>query len=249
MDAYLQRIGASRTSSLAELQERHLLSVPFENLDIHMGTRIVLEIPWLHEKIVERRRGGFCYEVNGLFAELLRDLGHEVALLAARAYGAEQRLGPPFDHLVLLVDGAWLVDVGFGAFSLHPLSWTSRDDQEDPAGVFRLRDNGDDVDVFQDGAPVYRVERRPRELAEFVPTCWWHQTSPESHFRKGPMATRATPGGRITVTDRKVVVTENGRKTSTDVEDPAAAFREHFAIEFPRSHFRQSSASGVLRQL
>ena len=75
MDAYLQRIGASRDSSLAELHERHLLSVPFENLDTHMGTRIELEIPWLYDKIVTRRRGGFCYELNGLFAELLRSLG------------------------------------------------------------------------------------------------------------------------------------------------------------------------------
>ncbi|HUQ58587.1 arylamine N-acetyltransferase family protein [Lentzea sp.] len=244
MDAYLQRIGASRTSSLAELHERHLLSVPFENLDTHMDTRIVLEIPWLHDKIVERRRGGFCYELNGLFAKLLRDLGHSVRLLAARVFGEERRLGPPFDHLALLVDDAWLVDVGFGSFSLRPLSWTSREDQKDPAGVFRLEDHGDDVDVYHDGKPVYRLERRPRELAEFVPTCWWQQTSPESHFRKGPMATRALPDGRITVAGKKVIVTENGRKTSTDVEDPAAAFLENFGL-----HFRQSNASGVLRQL
>ncbi|WP_330277962.1 arylamine N-acetyltransferase [Lentzea sp. NBC_00516] len=249
MDDYLQRIGASRTSSLAELHERHLLSVPFENLDTHMDTRIVLEIPWLHDKIVVRRRGGFCYELNGMFAELLRDLGHEVDLLAARVYGEGQRLGPPFDHMALLVDGAWLADVGFGSFSLHPLSWTSREDQKDPGGVFRLADNGDDVDVFHDGAPAYRLERRPRELVEFVPTCWWQQTSPESHFRKGPMATRALPVGRITVTDKKLVLTENGHRTSTDIEDPAAAFLDYFGIRFEQSHFLQSNASGVLRQL
>lgn len=248
MDAYLQRIGASRSSSLAELHERHLLSVPFENLDTHMDTRIVLEIPWLYDKIVVRRRGGFCYELNGLFAELLRDLGYRVELLAARVFGADG-FGPPFDHLALLVDDAWLVDVGFGSFTLRPLSWTSREDQEDPFGVFRLVDAGDDVEVLMDGEPCYRVERRPRELAEFVPTCWWQQTAPESHFRKGPMASLALPGGRITVTDNKVVVTEGGRKTSTDVEDPAAAFLERFAIKFEQSHFRQSSASGVLRQL
>jgi N-hydroxyarylamine O-acetyltransferase len=243
MDAYLQRIGASRDSSLAQLHERHLLSVPFENLDTHMDTRIVLEIPWLHDKIVARRRGGFCYELNGLFAELLRDLGHHVDLLSARVFGANG-FGPPFDHLALLVDGEWLADVGFGSFTLHPLSWTSREDQKDPFGVFRLVDVGDDVEVLMNGERCYRVERRPRELAEFVPTCWWQQTAPESHFRKGPMASLALPDGRITVTDTKVVVTEGDRKTSTDVEDPAAAFLEHFGI-----HFRQSNASGVLRQL
>lgn len=243
MDDYLQRIGASRSSSLAELQERHLLSVPFENLDTHMDTRIVLEIPWLHDKIVQRRRGGFCYELNGLFAELLRDLGYSVELLAARVFNGET-FGPPFDHLALVVDGAWLVDVGFGAFSLHPLSWTSREDQQDPFGVFRLADHGDDVDVLMDDSPVYRVERRPRELKEFVPTCWFQQTAPESGFRKGPRASLARLDGRITVTDQKVVITKDGHKTSIDVEDPAAAFLEHFGIQF-----RQSSASGVLRQL
>jgi N-hydroxyarylamine O-acetyltransferase len=243
VDGYLQRIGASRTSSLAELHERHLLSVPFENLDTHMDTRIVLEIPWLYDKIVERRRGGFCYELNGLFAELLRDLGHSVELLAARVFNGE-KLGPPFDHLALVVDGAWLVDVGFGAFSLHPLSWTSREDQQDPFGVFRLADHDEDVDVFMNGSLAYRLERRPRSLAEFVPTCWWQQTAPESGFRKAPRASLARLDGRVTVTDEKVVITKDGHKTSTDVEDPAAAFLEYFGI-----HFRQSNTSGVLRQL
>ncbi|KJK45559.1 hypothetical protein UK23_25780 [Lentzea aerocolonigenes] len=244
MDAYLQRIGASRDSSLAELHERHLLSVPFENLDTHMDMRIELEIPWLYDKIVTRRRGGFCYELNGLFAELLRDLGHHVDLLAARVFRDSQTLGPPFDHLTLLVDGEWLCDVGFGAFSLHPLSWTSREDQKDPFGTFRLVEHGDDVDVLMDGSPTYRVERRPRSLAEFVPTCWWQQSAPESGFRKAPRATLARLDGRITVTNEKVVVTKNGHKTSTPVEDPAAAFLRYFGI-----HFRQSNASGVLRQL
>ncbi|GGN27804.1 N-hydroxyarylamine O-acetyltransferase [Lentzea pudingi] len=244
MDDYLQRIGASSTSSLAELHERHLLSVPFENLDTHMDIRIVLEVPWLHDKIVVRRRGGFCYELNGMFAELLRHLGHHVDLLAARTIGEERRLGPPLDHLALLVDGTWLADVGFGSLTLHPLDWRSREDQHDPFGVFRLVDAGDDVEVLMDGKPCYRLERRPRELAEFVPTCWWHQTAPESHFRTGPMASLALPAGRITVTDKKIVRTENGHKTSSDIEDPAAAFLEHFGL-----HFRQSNASGVLRQL
>lgn len=237
MDSYLRRIGATRDSSLAELQERHLLSVPFENLDIHMDTRIVLEIPWLYDKIVERRRGGFCYELNGLFAELLRDLGFHVDLLAARVFGGG-KLGPPFDHLTLLVDDAWLVDVGFGAFSLHPLRWDSREEQEDPAGPFTLVDHGDDVDVYQGDEPQYRIERRPRSLSEFVPTCWWQQTAPESHFRVGPRASIVTPDGRMTLTDKKLVLTERGDKTELPVTDPEAAFREHFAIDFRPSEGR-----------
>ncbi|WP_394621615.1 arylamine N-acetyltransferase [Lentzea sp. JNUCC 0626] len=244
MDDYLQRIGATRSSSLAELHERHLMSVPFENLYTHMDTRIVLEIPWLHDKIVTQRRGGFCYELNGLFAELLRHLGHHVDLMAARVFGQDGRLGYPFAHLTLLVDGEWLCDVGFGAFTLRPLRWDSREEQVDPAGVFTFVDHGDDVDVYNDDKPCYRIDRRPRELTDFVPACWWQQTGPESNFRVAPRASIATPDGRITVTDEKIVITKNGHRTDDPVDDPAAAFLEHFGL-----HFRQSSASGVLRQL
>ncbi|MGZ3147404.1 arylamine N-acetyltransferase family protein [Lentzea chajnantorensis] len=242
MDAYLQRIGASRDSSLAQLQESHLRSVPFENLYTHMDIRIVLEIPWLYDKVVVQRRGGFCYELNGLFAELLRHLGHHVDLLAVRVFGGEE-LGPPFGHLTLLVDHEWLCDVGFGAFTLHPLRWDSREEQQDPHGLYRLVDHGDDVDVYEEDRLRYRVERRPRELAEFVPACWWQQTAPESHFRVAPRATVLTPHGRKTQTDQKLVVTTRGCRVDSPVDDPAAAFLENFGL-----HFRQSSASGVLRQ-
>ena len=124
-DAYLARIGAATDASLAELQERHLRTVPFENLDIHLGVPIVLDPAAMVGKLVDRRRGGFCYELNGSFAGLLRTLGHRCTLLAAKVCGEDGRLGPPFDHLALLVhdreDGApFLVDVGFGRFAPIP---------------------------------------------------------------------------------------------------------------------------------
>src|SRR6266540_3030147 len=85
--AYLDRIGAARPAradggALRELQLRHLHAVPFENLSIHLGEEIVLEEQALHHKVVARRRGGFCYELNGLFAALLRELGFKVTLVA-----------------------------------------------------------------------------------------------------------------------------------------------------------------------
>ncbi|TFB10035.1 arylamine N-acetyltransferase, partial [Candidatus Marinimicrobia bacterium MT.SAG.4] len=89
IEAYLERIGyrGSRTPSvqtLRDMQLVHLLTVPFENLSIHAGEPIVLEDDALFEKIVARRRGGFCYELNGLFAALLRALGFNVSMLSAR---------------------------------------------------------------------------------------------------------------------------------------------------------------------
>src|SRR5439155_12459989 len=116
-----------------------LRAVPFENLSIHLGEPIVLDEAELLDKLVRRRRGGFCYELNGAFAALLAALGFEVTLLAARVYGGGV-LSPPFDHLALPVDapGPWLVDVGFGRHSHYPLRLDTAAEQVDPDGVFQV---------------------------------------------------------------------------------------------------------------
>ena len=89
--------------------------------------------------------------------------------------------------------GPWLADVGFGAHSTYPLRADSRDRQDDPGGQFVLADAGDgDVEVAKDGEPQYRYERRERGLADFVPTCWWQQTSPDSHFTRSTICSRLT---------------------------------------------------------
>src|SRR6266478_8207742 len=106
--AYLQRLDytgaiAPNAETLRLLQLAHLRAVPFENLSIHSREPIVLDDRALFEKIVSRRRGGFCYELNGLFAALLRALGFEVEMLSARVATAEESVGPDFDHMTLLV--------------------------------------------------------------------------------------------------------------------------------------------------
>jgi N-hydroxyarylamine O-acetyltransferase len=133
--AYMERISATRSpvldaAALRRLHRAHLMSVPFENLSIHMGEPVSLTDDDLAGKIVRKRRGGFCYELNGALALLLEALGAVVVRLAARVYG-EGRLGPPFDHLALAVrlpdgTGPWLVDVGFGDHSVYPLALDSR---------------------------------------------------------------------------------------------------------------------------
>jgi N-hydroxyarylamine O-acetyltransferase len=246
LDAYLARIDATRppradAATLRELQLRHLLTVPFENLSIHLGEPILLDPRALVDKVVQRRRGGFCYELNGAFATLLAALGFRVTLLAARVFGT-QALGPPFDHLALRVDlvrsGSWLVDVGFGRHSHYPLRLESRTDQADPGGTFRLADTADgDLDVIRDDQPQYRVEGRPRSLADFEPTCWWHQTSPRSHFTHGPVCSRLTQTGRVTLSDRTLVQTTGDRRqerTLTDDAEVLAAYRSWFGIVLDR---------------
>ncbi|MER7047200.1 arylamine N-acetyltransferase family protein [Streptomyces jumonjinensis] len=254
MDAYLRRIGADRpqradATALRDLQTRHLRTVPFENLSVHLGEDIVLAERPLVAKIVESGRGGFCYELNGAFAALLRELGFAVALLQARVYDDKGRLGIPYDHLALLVEtvdgegrdgGPWLVDVGFGDSFHHPLAFGDRDDQADPAGTFRIvaAEHGD-LDLHRDGKPQYRIVAGRNELADFRAGAWWHRTSPDSPFTGSLVCSRLTDdGGRITLAGRKAVTTtaSGERREEPLVDDAAvlAAYRDHFGLRLDR---------------
>jgi N-hydroxyarylamine O-acetyltransferase len=242
--AYLDRIGADRpprvdADALRDLQIRHLRSVPFENLDIHLGRPVVLDEKALVDKVVYRRRGGFCYELNGAFGALLSALGYAVTLLAARAFGADG-LGPPFDHLALRVDAPvpWLVDVGFGRFSHCPLRLDERGEQADPGGAFHVEEGEyGELTVSRAGAPEYLLEPRPRTLRDFEATCWWHQTSPRSHFTRSLVCSMPTDTGRITLTGRTLIETAGGerveRELATDA-DVLAAYRDRFGIVLDR---------------
>src|SRR5271169_1958548 len=130
VEAYLQRIeyGGPRQPSAAclrALHRQHLFTVPFENLDIPLGNPISLDLAQLYDKIVVRRRGGFCYELNGLFCELLTAMGFQVQMLSARVCRAAGGFGPEFDHMLLKVEleEPWLADVGFGESFIHPIAF------------------------------------------------------------------------------------------------------------------------------
>jgi N-hydroxyarylamine O-acetyltransferase len=246
-DDYLARIGITRPASadlqaLRDLQLAHLLAVPFENLSIHLGEPIVLDEASLVTKVVQTRRGGFCYELNGAFAGLLTALGFRVSMLSARVFGAGQRPGPPFDHMTLRVDleEPWLVDVGFGRFAMQPLRLSFRDDQPDPSGVFRVAESPSghgDLDVFHDGEPAYRVDPRTYALTDFAPTCWWQQTSPGSHFRKSLTCSITTSTGRITLSQDRLIMTEDGHReerTLAGDTEILAAYRRYFGITLDR---------------
>ncbi len=124
--------------TLQALHRAHMLAVPFEDLSIHFGQPIILQEAALFEKIVRWRRGGFCYELNGLFAALLRHLGYHVTLLAAGVARGAGSFGPEFDHLTLLVHqlaGAdWLADVGFGDSFVQPLRFEEGLEQDGGEG-------------------------------------------------------------------------------------------------------------------
>jgi len=241
---YLARIGvpgplALDATALRDLHRAHLVAVPFENLSIHLGEPISLDEAALIGKIAGRRRGGFCYELNGAFACLLEYLGARVRRVSARVYGSDGGLGPPFDHLALMVwlpdgTGPWLADVGFGGHSTYPLLADTRAGQADPGGWFLLADTPDgDIDVVKDAQPQYRLELRERALDDFVPTCWWQQTSPQSHFTQSVICSRLTGDGRISISGRRLIRTVGGQRTEEHLPgDQAvlAAYHDHFGI-------------------
>jgi N-hydroxyarylamine O-acetyltransferase len=245
--AYLGRIDAAPpqaldAAALGGLHRSHQRTVPFENLSIHLSELISLTREDLLDKIVSRRRGGFCYELNGAFALLLQALGAQVIRVAARVSG-DGGLGPPFDHMALIVtpadgSGRWLADVGFGSHSTFPLRLDERGEQDDPGGRFQLADAPDgDVDVLKDGQPQYRVELRERSLADFGPTCWYQQTAPQSHFRAGTICSRLTSDGRISLSGQTVIRTSGGVRSEEELGSDAAvlaAYRDLFGITLDR---------------
>jgi N-hydroxyarylamine O-acetyltransferase len=246
--AYLRRIAVPRpltadTVTLHVLHRAHQLTVPFENLSIHLAEPITLAGEALIDKIVHRGRGGICYELNGAFALLLESLDAQVTRVAARVYGADGRLGVPFDHMALIVrssdgSGPWLADIGFGRNSVYPLLFDSRAEQDDPGGRFLFADTDDgDVDLLRDGQPQYRIERRERAQSDFAPTCWWQQSSPDSHFTHSTICSRLTETGRVSLSDRTLIVTNGGARSEQHLptdEVLLAAYRDHFGITLDR---------------
>ena len=195
---------------LRRLQRRCLTTVAFENLDIHWKVPIELDVGHAWEKIVRRRRGGFCYELNGLFGWALDRLGFDVALLSGKVWRKPARVwGPEYDHLALHVridGGDYLVDVGYGDSFRTPLPLPSAE-RSDVSGAYRLFPDRGELQLEHSTVrghwrPLYRVSLRPRALAEFAPMFHWHQTSPESPFTNHTVFTLARPWGRSTVTER-----------------------------------------------
>ena len=144
VEAYLDRIGYQgprepTADALRQLHQAHLLNVAFENLDIQLDRSIVLSLSSLYKKVVLHRRGGFCYELNGLFGWLLKQLGFSVKKLSARVFEGDQ-LGSEFDHLILMIQlkERWIADVGFGDSFLEPLPLDSEEERVQSGGAYRL---------------------------------------------------------------------------------------------------------------
>jgi N-hydroxyarylamine O-acetyltransferase len=244
--AYLDRIAyrgsvEPNIDTLRALHWSHLRSVPFENLDIHLGRPIIIDEARFFDKIVKRRRGGFCYELNGMFGALLRELGFDVTLLSARVANDSGGFGQEYDHLTLLVklDEPWLADVGFGDSFVEPLRLDANVPQKqgnseyqieqlDGIWILRRRRQGNDW------SNEYAFTLTPRRLEEFEGMCRYHQTSPLSTFTRKRVCSLATAGGRLSLSDTRLIQTHEDTREERQLAgefEYVRTLRDLFGVE------------------
>lgn len=250
VSSYLNRINYigprdPSAETLLVLHKAHLLAVPFENLDIHLKRPIVLDEERLLYKIVNERRGGFCYELNTAFCALLRGLGFQVSMLSAGVARDEGGFDPPFDHMALLVqlEERWLADVGFGDSFTEPLRLDFRGPQDQNGESYRIIDAEEQHLIMErreseSWKPQFRFTLEPYPLDAYNDMCRYHQTSPESPFTRKQVCTRATAEGRITVSNMRLIVTRKGEKQERELashEEWIETLREQFGVDLNQS--------------
>jgi N-hydroxyarylamine O-acetyltransferase len=243
--AYLQRIGytgdtAPTLENLRAMHRAHFFNVPFENLDIKRGDRFtVVDEDVVFDKIVRRHRGGFCLELTGLFARMLREVGFTVDVLGARVFGAGF-LSYPNSHMVSIIhlDEPWIADVGFGGRIIEPLRLNDRGEQVFGSRRYVVANDGDHyfVTCGENGNPppmTYTFALQPREFSEFADVCGWLQTSPDSRFTKGDVVSLATPEGRLTLAESTFITTSETTREERELsaDERTQVLRDHFGLQ------------------
>jgi N-hydroxyarylamine O-acetyltransferase len=204
LDDYLKRVGLTGAGppdldNFRRLHEAHVAAIPFENLDILLGRGIHLELDRLRDKLIAQRRGGYCFEQNALFAQVLRECGFAVETMEARVRGGTTALRPR-THMVLavLLDGRhWLADVGFGGDGLlEPVAMSGEPSAASAGLVHRVVDEGElRVLQMRHGAgweDQYAFAFQPVHAVDFEVASWFTSTYPESPFVRTLTVQRTT---------------------------------------------------------
>ncbi|MDT3428837.1 N-hydroxyarylamine O-acetyltransferase [Paenibacillus forsythiae] len=210
-------------TTLRMIQKQHLLNIPFENLDIMADQKIEFAVEKLWMKIVEHKRGGICYELNGLLLHLLRHIGFDVKYIAAQVLAD----GNEFDHVLLLVlvnGERWLVDAGFGDHFLEPVKLAPGTVQTDLNGDFKIVESGKGRYQLLKSAKgsayslEYTFTLQERKLEDFMERCLYFETSPDSRFRNNRLCSLERENGRVSLKDDKLILTEDGIRTEQSIE-------------------------------
>ena len=213
--------------TLIDLHEHHIMHVPFENIDIHYKKSFDLEFDQVFKKIVDNQRGGFCYELNYLFSNLLNELEFSSKIISSQVFTATGVPGPLYDHMSIYIktDKEYLADVGFGDLFIRPLE-IKEGVQTDGRSFFKIEKydaenylllmSNDDID-FQ---KKYIFNLTEVDVECFQPLCFDKQTNPYSYFVQNIICTKPTTTGRVTIFNNKLIETsENGRLETILVDD------------------------------
>ncbi len=251
LDSYLRRLGYEgdrrpTLETLAELQRRHVQRLPFENLTPFLGDEVVLDPEALERKLVREGRGGYCYEHNLLFLDVLSQLGFQARGLAARVFWKEHEdARPPATHMLLavVIDGeTWLVDTGFGALTpTAPLKLESEDPQTTPHEPFRVSRRGESYHLQarlgDSWRLLYSFDFREMWLADYELASWYLSHHPRSHFVTDLVAARVGQGRRHTLlNDRYTVRYPDGtsqRRELTGPDEVLAVLEQVFRVRVP----------------
>jgi N-hydroxyarylamine O-acetyltransferase len=235
-----------RAETLAGLHHAHMHAVPFENLDLHIGRRNVIDAERNYAKIVRDRRGGWCFELNGTFARLLERLGFAVTRYSAAVVLSEPGT-PDFAHLTLRIDldRPYLADVGFGDSFTAPLLLDEAGPQVRERGnVYRLEPRDGRTLLTQDGRPQYHFAHAARQMHEFEGMCRALQTPP-GHFTDAPVCSMATADGRISLAGMRLITTTGEERSERRLADDAErreVLRERFGIELGEARLTDSGS-------
>lgn len=243
VQAYLKRISVEKEDKLtleylARLQKNHMEKIPFENLDVTRKVEIKLIIDRFYEKVMGNGRGGFCYELNGLFQQLLTNLGYRSHLIACTVKKPEGwAKADTHAAIIANLDQPYLVDVGFGDSLRQPVPLTG-EERTDVSGtyrVFQTEQGSLDLQRFDENLwkTLYRFTTAVKNIEDFSEGCLYNQTSPDSTFTHGDIVTIATADGRITLSGLTVTQTKNGQKEKWELseEEKIKFLEKHFKIK------------------
>ncbi len=249
IDAYLRRIGLAKRpaptlAGLVTVHRAHLLAVPYENFDVQLGRPVTTSIPAIYEKIVTRRRGGWCYEMNGILGWALGELGFCVT----RATGAVMRAAAGDavvgNHLVLrveLAEGTYLADVGFGDGALEPFAVGEGAFTCNGFPFSVARADGDWWRLINHpvgGAPSFDFHLAPADETMLAAQCAGLQTSAQSPFVQNAVAFRHMAGGFHALRGRTLaLIRPDGidKREIADANDLVATLERDFALDLPEA--------------
>lgn len=253
LDNYFERIGYKGNESvtletLKILHQKHTESIPFENLNPFLGMKVRLDPNSLEQKMIKNKRGGYCFEQNLLFREVLRLIGFDTKGLAARIHwNKDEDEITSRGHMLLLIEinnNQYIVDVGFGRLTLtSPLRLETGTKQDTPHEPYRLIRKGEyflmQTLVREEWKDVYQFNLVENFLEDYEVTNWYLSNHPASHFVTGLIAARPAPGRRYTLRDNKFSIHHLNKKSETRYLETPGEIRNvletHFLLSLPEA--------------